>query len=708
MRIRLLSVLLTILSIHLAAAQDVHWDASNGPYGGSVRVCVLASDGIPYAGSEGTGMFRGTLQHGGWVRCGLATEHIRFLAVDSSGGVIAATSAAVFRSTDCGEIWSTITPPETGMKVRTLGVSPDGWIVVGTQTRIWWSADSGTGWIGWGRPASTVQAVAFTSQGTWIAGSGQAILRSTNKGVTWSKTDSAFTAEVLHGGMPGVVLAGTADRGVYRSTDDGITWTQEGLRGAHTVTSFVRVPPNEFFAGVQPLDPSIPGGVWRSTDLGTTWSAWGLQHRTVRTLTGDGAGGLIAGLPLGIWHSSDAGQTWSAFNTGLTILTVTALLAPSTSEVLAATNAGMFYSSDQGQQWQPCVPDLTIGTVDAVASDRSGRLFFSSMLFTPIGGIFRSDDHGATWTKIGGDVITGMYQNVKGLVVGPHEYLFAGTNGRIYRSKDHGDSWERVDTLRNDPKKASGVGAIYAMAADSAGRIFVATWGKGAYRSTNGGDAWEKADSGIVNKNLSCLAAKDSTAMYAGGAGGLCRSTDAGQLWTPLITGASGQVQSVSVTSQGDILASIAGRVFKSTDDGDTWVEVTGVLPVSQTRVLAVSPDATTYAGGDTGGVYVSRDAALAVPAIVAGVASRVGLSRNYPNPFNPSTTLRYSLPFRTHVTITVHTILGQTVAVLVDDERMAGDHDVQFKADALASGVYLCRLRAGEYVLVRTMLLLR
>ena len=79
-----------------------------------------------------------------------------------------------------------------------------------------------------------------------------------------------------------------------------------------------------------------------------------------------------------------------------------------------------------------------------------------------------------------------------------------------------------------------------------------------------------------------------------------------------------------------------------------------------------------------------------------------------YPNPFNPSTTIRYGLPSRSHVTLTVFNTLGQQVAVLQNGEQQAGYHEVRFDASGLASGVYLYRLTAGSYVETRRLLLLR
>jgi hypothetical protein len=83
-------------------------------------------------------------------------------------------------------------------------------------------------------------------------------------------------------------------------------------------------------------------------------------------------------------------------------------------------------------------------------------------------------------------------------------------------------------------------------------------------------------------------------------------------------------------------------------------------------------------------------------------------LSQNYPNPFNPSTTLEYSISMSSHVVLEVYNILGQTVARLVDGQLTPGTYKTTFDASTLSSGVYLYRLKAGDFVQTRKMILMK
>jgi hypothetical protein len=83
-------------------------------------------------------------------------------------------------------------------------------------------------------------------------------------------------------------------------------------------------------------------------------------------------------------------------------------------------------------------------------------------------------------------------------------------------------------------------------------------------------------------------------------------------------------------------------------------------------------------------------------------------LEQNYPNPFNPSTTINYQLPIANMVNLKVYNLLGQEVATLVNERQPAGTYKVKFDASDLASGMYIYKIKSGDYNVSKKMLLLK
>ena len=85
-----------------------------------------------------------------------------------------------------------------------------------------------------------------------------------------------------------------------------------------------------------------------------------------------------------------------------------------------------------------------------------------------------------------------------------------------------------------------------------------------------------------------------------------------------------------------------------------------------------------------------------------------IELGQNFPNPFNPSTRITYSVPDPTRVHLTVYNVIGQRVATLVSENKPAGRYEVIFDASGLSSGIYLYQLRTDTHTLSRQMLLVK
>lgn len=83
-------------------------------------------------------------------------------------------------------------------------------------------------------------------------------------------------------------------------------------------------------------------------------------------------------------------------------------------------------------------------------------------------------------------------------------------------------------------------------------------------------------------------------------------------------------------------------------------------------------------------------------------------LQQNYPNQFNPSTIIRYSVPSVGHVSLKVFDLLGKEVATLVNEEKAAGSFAQEWDASRLPSGMYLYRLQAGRYTATKKLILIK
>jgi hypothetical protein len=91
-----------------------------------------------------------------------------------------------------------------------------------------------------------------------------------------------------------------------------------------------------------------------------------------------------------------------------------------------------------------------------------------------------------------------------------------------------------------------------------------------------------------------------------------------------------------------------------------------------------------------------------------AAVPASYSLYNNYPNPFNPSTKIRYSIPFNSHVSLKIYDILGKEVAVLINSELQPGTYEAVFDAANLSSGIYFYKLETPSFVQTNKMILLK
>ena len=122
-----------------------------------------------------------------------------------------------------------------------------------------------------------------------------------------------------------------------------------------------------------------------------------------------------------------------------------------------------------------------------------------------------------------------------------------------------------------------------------------------------------------------------------------------------------------------------------------------------------ITATATDVTGSTSALSACNNEVKTAIEQVSSGeVPSSFRLHENYPNPFNPETTIRYDVPQASPVRLAVYDLLGREVAVLVDEQKTAGSHTVVFDARDLASGLYLYQLTSNEVRQTRKLVLLK
>ena len=101
------------------------------------------------------------------------------------------------------------------------------------------------------------------------------------------------------------------------------------------------------------------------------------------------------------------------------------------------------------------------------------------------------------------------------------------------------------------------------------------------------------------------------------------------------------------------------------------------------------------YTPGDSMSAFITSGDITGVETYSSNVPNQYYLGNNYPNPFNPSTTIRFGLPEQSEVTLTIFNVLGQKVYEETAKNLAAGEHSFNFNASRLSSGVYIYSIRA-------------
>lgn len=666
-------VLLMALGFFAAADRSAaDWIQATDIEGGTV-LSLAAVGTTLFAGTENCGVYVSADLGEHWAPSGLPGLTIRAMAA-REGELFAGTNDGVFHSTDGGVTWNPA--GLTGKTILALAAAGSNLVAGIANGGVALSTDDGMNWTAAGLTGLTVMSF-FVSGDRIVALMFYGTAVSTDGGITWGNIQVAQKIFSSNAVKDQTLFAGTS-AGVLATADGGDTWFKAGLTGKQVGALGVAGP--YLFAAV------VNEGVYVSTQSDTNWTQMneGLTHLSISSFIRIGDKLFAGSYGGGVFRSTGPGTTWTGVNRGMDCIHFISLAAGAGAVCVAGTDhAGVFITQDGGLTWMPA--GLTGLSVNALLVQ--GRNIHAGTS----DGLFRSGNYGATWDTVGqaGNSIAAMAFQDQNIIV---QLSYFGTR----YSTNHGRDWTSIGLSFN--------AFIYA------GANLLGGASNGIRLSTDHGATW----------GLPMLEGRDIKTMaligqdvFAGTSTGLYGSTDKGLTWAP-----KGFISGWSLNESHILFNAIAGSdtslfagtdrngVLHSTDNGATWSEVNKGLSLLTVEALAVGTSDIFAAGA--GGLWRRRlsDISTAVDESPGQAQVNFRLGQNYPNPFNSTTRFDFQIKEREMVTLKVFDILGREAATVVSEVLPAGCHSAAWNAGALSSGVYTYRLRAGESVETKKLLL--
>ncbi len=703
----------TVLCPSLLMAQ---WTPLGGPEGGDIVAIVNAGSYLACSATDGD-IFTSSNNGVQWVARGkvpatgvvvqMAAGQGALLATTFSGG----TTAGLYRSTDEGATWT------QAFFAGYCRVSANGMQVFApADNALFYSSNSGATWNDVRGNLPLPARVAIVHGGAMFAGLiDSAVYRSTDNGISWARAwTEPLPSSVQILKSDGTTLYAAYERTgaarVARSTDNGTSWTSSQVTGMPRgivdllVTPAALYVPGVFQVGTAPWT----AGVYVSTNNGSSWTLRndGLIPRWTKSIAAAGSDVVVGTWGGGVFRSSNSGTAWSRSSGGLVKTWVNNLTFVSGGAEWYAglLGGGFFASSDSGFTWSPRNSGFenVYSTASVLQFAIRGSSWFAG---TEDDGLYKSTNNGASWSR----TFLGVRVACTGIATRGTTDVFMTqevTDG-VYRSTDDGESWDQI-------MGGFTTFAATCVAIGGAGTVFVGGSAGNVLRTTNNGTNWFSSPlgGGAVARHLRFV----GNTMFAGTTNGVYRSTNFGVAWSPSNTGMVGvEVDFIAIQDTATLFASSRDSgMYISTNNGTTWRASKQGLPTLRLRGVR-STGKYLYVATVGYGMWrrpVNEVLTSTEEAEHPGLPADFRLEQNYPNPFNPATTIKFYLPSSVgtaYVTsLRVYDLLGREVAMLLNEPKAPGNHEVTWNAEGMASGVYFCKLRAGGVVQTRKMLLAR
>ncbi|MBI4548629.1 MAG: T9SS type A sorting domain-containing protein [Ignavibacteriae bacterium] len=693
---------LAILLVQISSfAQTAFWQDINGiPGGWSLYQCVNGrilvgtdSNGIYTSDNDGLDFFPSQYRSGSYYTLSGKDKIVIALYNDY-------IFDHVLRSTDNGETWSTLHRQpiiRPTLYSQCVKVSDSGHIYGLTYTNPpklvryengqWKVVDTTMPYI------NSVTSFAIDHSNNFYVGTMRfGVHISTDYGDTWYQrlvphwiATLTVTAQntILAGGLS--VQGDLSEGGVFLSSNNGETWDPLGLTRKY-IRKLVVDSIGQMFGATVEYQNFFGGGVYRYNLTDRQWSGFNLPFEQFEDLIITTSGTLLAySYEGGIYRSTDGGSTW--YQSGPRKRSVNAILAKDSSNILVGTlGSGLFKTTNGGIDWDnllsPDIPQYIYSLT------RHGSTIYAAT----DSGVYSTTDNGNQWSNISGGNISG---SVYAVLVNNFGDIFAATNFGVYRSPD-GTTWFQSGLETS---------VVSELTINNSNELYAATSQNGIFLSTDNGFNWVSI--GLVRNDIQTLAVNSSGHVFVGVYGGIYRSTNQGTTWEEKTIDTS-YLYALAFKGAQTVLAGTFNGVYASYDNGDNWTLLSN-NGLDQTFVLSLAVDqaGNLLAGTYRGGLYRTAQPLTSVEP-VAELPVTFKLLQNYPNPFNPKTGLGFEVPALSHVVLKVYNLLGQEVALLVDEKKQPGRYTVSWDASGQPSGVYLYRLQSGKFVDIKKMILVK
>jgi photosystem II stability/assembly factor-like uncharacterized protein len=747
---------LLLYSCNLLYAGENTW-TTEGPFGASVITIAINPDNnnIILIGTIQNGIYKSTDFGENWrhIDSDIMERNQREIVYNPihPDTVFTATAAGVYRSEDGGETWQNISPPgRENQEFRVVVIDPlhPNALLIGGVWDRWKSTDSGNSWNVFvvnpdlpGGMDHEVDAIAVDPINTNIAylttpdaESGWGVYKSTNFGDTWgniqNNSDScAFGKDIaVDPTNPEILYYAKDSNGsnschyLLKSTNSGDSWVDItpdslGSRGVDVI-KISPVDHNVVFIA------TVTKGILKSTDGGQSWAEInnGLDRETGAYIELDAVNGnLYLGIYSdGIYKSTDVGATWRRISHNITAANSRsfAFFADSTYTPLTAINRSIYIRNNSTFEWQRIETEIGFGThIKSICTDRyiPGRVYLavkpSAFLITT--------DNGQNW-EVRGESLPqyGFFESMAvSYGVLPDRRIFIAANG-LYFTDDLGQHFEICDgglPLQDyGGVYSSSYNPDYIAATDLENRIYI---------STDRGNNWEETSSlprysdfwlnDFTFDPNNCYHIFASTPIF-----GLFESYDLGDNWFNITndlpassSGISNMGPAINPYNSANMFVFSAQKgIYQTFDGGLHWNSFNDGLDTSfWAGYLYFAPD-------DTARLYLATfdHSVWSIHRTLDGVEDdtkplpRVLSLSSYPNPFNPTATISYSLPKTGHVILNIYNIMGQKVATILDSYQQAGEHSIIWDASEYSSGLYFASLECDNQTKIGKLILLK